>query len=629
MRAASVHALFLTFSCMVLAISPVRAQDLLAQNSLADLSLEDLSRVSVTSVSGRAESLRTAASSIFVITQEDIRRSGAPSLPEVLRLAPNLQVGRLNASQYAISARGFNNAISNKLLVLIDGRTIYSTLFAGVFWDFHDVVLEDVERIEVISGPGGTLWGANAVNGIINVITKDSAATLGTQVSVLRSSSGGVESVRWSGRIGDASSLRVYGMTIDRAATLQASGAERNDDTHKHQVGFRADFRAGEERITVQGDAWRGGEAPANNTAPVIRGGNLVARWEGRVRSGGLYRLHASYDRAERDDMNLFRNRASTWDMQFVHEPAMPDNHSLMWGGGYRVGHDSNELSPFIRFDPAGRRLTWANVFAQYQRRISSWQVTAGAKAERNSYTGVEFLPSLRVAYEHGPESATWAAWSRAVRAPSRIDRDFFFPGNAPFLIAGGQNFQPEVARVIELGHRGQHGRNLSYSATLFRQAYEGLRGGSGSPLSIANRFEGHVEGVEAWAQWQPASWSRFSVGGQLLRKDLRASAPPADAAGIANLGNDPRRQWKLRGQFDLGPRTELDVQVRYIGALPSPAIPAYTSVDLRLGYQLVPGLEVSVSAQNLLGKRHAEFEPVASTSHFGRTVFVKAVWQP
>jgi len=491
------------------------------------------------------------------------------------------------------------------------------------------VVLEDVERIEVISGPGGTLWGANAVNGIINVITKSAAETQGLQASVIRADAGGVQSVRWGGRLGDAGHVRVYVKSIDRDATELAGGARRDDDTHKQQVGFRADLTVGTDSLTLQGEAWRGGDSPANNTAPVIRGGNLVARWEGRTASGGTWRLQTFYDRAERDDVNLFRNRASTWDVQLVHQPALPDGHDLLWGGGYRMGRDANELSTFIRFDPPSRRLTWANLFAQYQRRIGPWQFTAGAKAERNSYTGVEFLPSLRAAYEHGPESATWAAWSRAVRAPSRIDRDFYFPANPPFLITGGQAFEPEVARVVEFGHRGQWGRNLSYSGTVFRQSYDGLRGGFAMPTQIVNRFEGEVDGIEAWAQWQAAPWARISLGTIHLRKDLRESSPPADPGGIANLGNDPRNQWKLRAQFDVGPRAELDLQLRRIGALPLPAIPAYTVLDLRAGLQVAPGLELALVAQNMLNRRHAEFEPVATTSHFGRTIFVKATWQP
>ncbi|RYF37529.1 MAG: TonB-dependent receptor, partial [Comamonadaceae bacterium] len=220
---------------------PAAGQTLAAAGpGLAELSLEQLSDLPVTSVSGRPEGLRSAPASVFVISGEDIRRSGATSLPEALRLAPNLQVARMSSGQYAISARGFNNAIANKLLVLVDGRTIYSTLFSGVFWDFHDLMLEDVERIEVVSGPGGTLWGANAVNGVINVITRSSAATEGGLVSASRSRRGGRQAARWGGRLGEAGHLRIYGLALDRDNTSRADGTELPDAATKHQVGFRS-----------------------------------------------------------------------------------------------------------------------------------------------------------------------------------------------------------------------------------------------------------------------------------------------------------------------------------------------------------------------------------------------------
>jgi iron complex outermembrane receptor protein len=601
---------------------------LVAAGGLAELSLEQLSELPVTSVSGRPESLRSAPSSVFVISGEDIRRSAATSLPEALRLAPNLQVARMSAGQYAISARGFNNAIANKLLVLIDGRTIYSTLFSGVFWDFHDVVLEDVERIEVVSGPGGTLWGANAVNGVINVITKTAAATQGTLVSVTRSDRGGQEAVRWGGRLGEVGHLRLYGLAIDRANSDRADGAEVQDGASKLQAGFRADLGDLERAVTVQGDIYRGGDDPANNFAPQMRGANLLARLESRFANGSPYRLQAYYDLQERDDVNLFRNRTASWDLQFTHEPLLPRGHQLLWGGGYRTGADRNQPNAVVRFIPQERRLHWANVFAQYQLQRGPWQFTAGAKAERNSYTGVELLPTVRAAYEHANRATTWAAVSRTVRAPARLDRDFYFPGDAPFIIAGGPDFESEVANVVELGHRGNFGRNLSYSATAFRQSFDGLRGGSGFPLRISNRFEGDVDGFEAWGQWQPAESVRFMAGYLHLRKSLRASAPPADPGGIANLGNDPRNQWKLRAQFDLPYRTELDLLVRRIGALPAPFVPAYAVADLRLGWQATPRIEVSLLAQNLFGRRHAEFGGGPSASVFDRRIFLRAVFQ-
>ena len=607
------------------------AAQLVAANSLADLSLEQLSNIEVTSVSGRAESLRDAAASIFVITNEDIRRSAAVTLPDVLRLAPNLQVAQSSAGGYAISARGFNNEISNKLLVLIDGRTIYSALFSGVFWDANDVLLGDVERIEVISGPGGTLWGANAVNGIINIITKSAADTQGTFAVVTRSAAGGREAVRWGGKLGEDGHARVYALLNDRASTRIADGSSRGDGGTRRQLGARADWSWGSGQLTLQGDVYKGGEQPATNLASEISGGNLLARWSSKLADGSPYKLQAYYDSASRNDGLVFHNQAQTTDLQFTHEPVMPAGHALLWGAGYRSGRDNNDPSPLVLFIPNERRLTWASVFAQDQLRLGEhWRVTLGAKAERNSYTGVEFLPNLRVSYEHSPSNTSWASLSRTVRAPARLDRDFYFPGSAPFLIAGGPNFQSETATVAEIGHRGSAGSDATYSVTLFRQAYKGLRAGvpGSNPAIVSNQIDGHSTGVEAWAQYQAAANWRLSAGLFAMRKNLAFASGYTDSTSVPNLGNDPKHQWNLRSSWDIGPRQQLDVIVRHVGELPTPVVPAYTAVDLHWDWKVTPGFSVGLLAQNLFDRRHAEFNAAGAASQIERRVFLRAAWQ-
>lgn len=596
--------------------------------ALAELSLQELSQLPVTSVSGRPESLRSAPASVFVISGEDIRRSTATNLPEALRLAPNLQVARLNAGQYAISARGFNDSIGNKLLVLVDGRSVYSSLYSGVFWDAQNPVLEDIERIEVISGPGGTLWGANAVNGIINVITKTAAATQGGLASVERSRNGGRQVLRGGTALGEAGHARLYAQTMDRGSSRQQDGTERRDATSQWQLGFRADSELRGGQLTVQGDAHGGGEDPGNVQAPRMHGSNLLARWDGRFAGGSPYRLQAYYDLQSRQDPLIFRNRSEMLDVQFSHDAPAPAGHQLLWGAGYRTGTDDNEPTALVRFIPQERRLTWANLFAQHQVRVDRWQLTTGLKAERNSYTGVEWLPNIRLAYEHPWQASTWIAASRTVRAPARLDREFFFPANPPFNIAGGEGFQSEVANVLELGHRGQAGRDLTYSFTAFHQQYEGLRAGIGTPSVVSNRIDGYGRGVEAWGKWQPHERARLSAGLATLRKKLHFASGPEDPVSIPNLGNDPEYQWQLRAQFDLPYRTELDLHWRRVAALPAPAVPAYSSLDARLGWQLSPRVELSVLAQNLLNDRHAEFDAATTTSFFGRRVFVKVVIQ-
>jgi iron complex outermembrane recepter protein len=609
------------------------AGEVVAAANLTDLSLEQLTKVEVTSVSGRPQSLRSAAASIYVITAEEIRRSAATSLPEALRLAPNLQVARLNSGQYAISARGFNNAIANKLLVLIDGRTIYSTLFSGVFWDFHDLMLDDIDRIEVISGPGGTIWGANAVDGVINIVTRPAADTQGPRVTATRSGAGGNESARWGGKVGDAH-VRLYGMAIDRDNTETAAGAQRSDASSKRQAGFRADLDGGVHRLSLEGDAFTGGDLPSTNLAPKMHGGDLLARWDSRLADGSPYRVQASYDVYARDETATFRNREQTFDLQFTHEPLVRAGHQVLWGAGYRSGRDTNDPSPLLAFIPADRTLAWWNLFVQDQIALGERvQLTVGAKGEHNSYTGLEFLPELRVAYSHASGATTWAALSRAVRAPSRIDRDFFIPSHPPYAIAGGPRFQSEVANVLEGGHRGNFGDRLSYDATIFRQQYRGLRGGDGTlPTTVQNLIDGHVDGVEAWAKWQARPGWRLSAGFLKLRKALHyaGAAPSAAAAAssIANLGNDPEQQWKLGSQLDLGSRAALDLTVRRVGALPAPAVPAYTAVDARLAWSVRPDLEISLLAQNLFDAGHVEFNAPASASVIRRQIFLRAVWE-
>ncbi|HYD74513.1 TonB-dependent receptor plug domain-containing protein [Ramlibacter sp.] len=598
---------------------------------LADLTLEQLSNITVTSVSGRPQGLQQAAASIYVITAQDIRRSAATTLPEALRLAPNLQVAQTSSGQWAISARGFQDSISNKLLVLVDGRSLYSPLFAGVFWDADDVVLEDIDRIEVISGPGGTLWGANAVNGVINVVTRHAAQTQGPLVSVARSREGGRELARWGGRVGENTHLRLHGLAVDRGNTRLPGGAERPDASSRVQLGFRSDWEEGASGLMLQGEAYRAGDLPANNLAPKMSGHHLLGRWSSRLDDGSPYSVQAGYDAVDREDGNLFRHRAHTLDLQFTHEPRTAGPGQLLWGAGYRRSRDDNQATPLLAFMPSRRTLSWAHAFAQYQwMPAQRLQATVGAKVERNSYSGTELLPSVRLAWLHSPQATTWASLSRAVRAPSRIDRDFFVtlpPG--VLAIAGGPDFQSETATVLEIGHRAQLSPTLSGSVTVFRQSFEGLRAGRPGqfPATVENLVEGPVDGLEAWGQWQATGRWRLSAGYLALHKDLRFSGGLSPATrSFPGLGNDPRSQLSLRSSLDIGDQGAFDLAVRRVGELADPRIPGYTSVDARLGWHLRQDLRLEVLATNLLDRRHVEF---AGGSEIGRRFLVQLTWQP
>jgi iron complex outermembrane recepter protein len=596
------------------------------ESAVADLSLEQLGTIEVTSVTGRPQSVNEAAACVYVITAEDIRRSTATSLPEALRLAPNLQVARLDSGQYAISARGFNNAIGNKLLVMIDGRTVYSPLFSGVFWDAQDVMLEDVERIEVISGAGATLWGANAVNGVINVITRAAGLTQGVRATAHGGVTGDEVAVRYGARPSDELAWRVYAMEIDRDATHLSSGARRDDAATKQHAGFRLDWQGASDRATVQGDAYQGGGDKSQPMAATVAGANLLMRWRRESADGSNWQLQGYVDEARRVERVEFQDDTRTLDLQFSQVPAMSEEHRLIWGAGYRRAVGDTRATPLVLFDPAVKTLSWGNVFAQDEVRLSErLHVTAGAKVETNVYTGAEFLPTLRATYAAGDAATLWASASRAVRAPARLDRDFYFPGKAPFVIEGGPHFDSEVADVYELGWRGQRLPGFGYSLTAFHDVYSKLRAGRAAPTTVDNLAGGSISGIEAWASVDLRPDLRLSAGWMGLDERLHA-APGAGARSVANLGDDPRRQWSLRLTSRLSGRVECDLALRHVSALPNPAVPAYTVADVRLAWQASPDLQVSLLGQEL-GRRHVEFDP-ASSSRFGPTAFLKLDWR-
>ena len=591
---------------------------------LGDLSLEELGQIPVTSVTGRPQSVQDAAASIFVITAEDIRRSAATSLPEALRLAPNLQVARINATQYAITARGFNNAIGNKLLVMIDGRTVYSPLFSGVFWDAQQVMLEDVERIEVISGAGATLWGANAVNGVINVITRSAQDTPGLLVAGHAGTSGNEASLRYGGQF-DGGAWRVYATQLDRSHTTLPTGRAIDDHQDRQQAGFRTDWRGAADTVTMQGDLYQAGGDGQTTSSPDMSGANLLARWHHELADGSNWQLQGWFDQSSRDEAIEFHDHARTVDVQFDQVPVFDKDHQLIWGLGYRHAVDQTNPTALVAFLPATKALQWANIFVQDEYRATErLRLTGGAKVETNVYTGAEFLPTLRATYDVGSLGALWASASRAVRAPARLDRDFYFPAKPPYIIEGGPTFDSEVANVFELGLRGRQVSGISYSVTLFHDDYQKLRAGEAAPTTIDNLAGGEISGAEVWASADLTRDSRVSVGWMMLRESLHASAL-AGANSVENLGDDPRQQWSIRSTSHLGQAIDLDVTLRHVASLPAPAVPAYTVMELRLAWKCRPGLDISLLGQDL-GRRHVEFDP-SSSSRLGSTAFVKLEW--
>lgn len=610
----------------------------LAAADLKKLSIEALLDLEVTSVSKRPERLADAPASIFVITADAIRRAGAATLPDALRLAPNLQVARGDPSQYAISSRGFNNTVGNKLLVLIDGRTVYTPLFSGVFWDQQELMLEDIERIEVISGPGATLWGANAVNGVINVITRSATETQGTLLSATAGDADQRYSLRYGGSAGRNGAFRVYGVLSEADRMPASDGTVARNAWERAQVGFRADWTLDRDAFTLQADAYRGETehrgfvGPFEITPLKVEGANVLARWTRQLSSGADFKVQAYYDHTRREDFILFGPRADVLDLEFQHR--LPKGaHTIVWGGGYR--HSSDDIDPalFSRFIPQSRSLSWANIFVQDEIALNdTLALTAGLKLEDNDYTGIEHLPSLRLAWRPLERHMLWGAVSRAVRSPSRFDRDVYTPpAGPPFIVAGGPNFVSEVAKVVEIGYRVAPINTLTASVTVFHHDWDHLRSGTQLPLPIylANDIEGTTYGIEMWADWQVLGPWRLSAGWNTLHKNLKFKPGKGDTVGTDNptLHNDPSYQWMLRSTVDLPANVELDVSVRGVDALTVQPIPEYTELDARIAWQPRPYLELALVGRNLLHDSHPEFGALPARYEIERSFSGQLIW--
>lgn len=608
---------------------------------LADLSLEELAGIRVTSVSKRSEPLADAPSSVFVITGSDIRRSGVTTLPEAMRLAPNLQVARVDARNYAITARGFNNPFENKLLVLIDGRTVYSPLFSGVFWDAQDVVLEDVERIEVISGPGATLWGANAVNGVINVITKSAQDTQGALAGAGLSKNERHGAVRYGGALADGGHYRVYGKYATNDNTERANGTSVLTGWHRQQAGFRTDWANGNRRFTVHGDTYDGALRQQGTRDIKIAGANLTGQMNTTLADGSNLSLQGYWDYTERNQPNAFIEHLHTFDLQLQHAIKLGEAHNVVWGAGYRLTLDHVNNAQSFAFLPGALNMYWGNLFVQDEVALKeNLRLTVGMKLENNNYTGVEFLPTLRLAWKPADNSLVWTSASRSVRAPSRIDRDFFSPVNPTvvngvpqYAVAGGPDFDSEVANVLELGYRARPLSTLSFSATVFYSRYDRLRtlepNRNGPGAVFRNLAEGKARGIEMWGTWQAMPAWRLSAGLVAQRINTELKPGSLDATGATGLAtSDPTHYWSVRSSYDIAQGKELDLTLRHVGALTRPAVPAYTALDIRYGWKIRRDLELSVTAQNLLDKSHAEYGAAPGRSEYDRALFLKLLWR-
>jgi iron complex outermembrane receptor protein len=594
--------------------------------------------IDVTSVSKRPEKLFEAASAIQVITGEDVRRSGASSLPEALRFASNLEVAQIDSRQWAITARGFNNVFADKMLVLIDGRSVYTPLYAGVYWDVQDTLLEDLDRIEVISGPGSTQWGANAVNGVINITTKSAKDTQGglltsTVGSELHDSGG----ARYGGKIAPGVYYRVYGKYSERGDSVHPNGANAHDSWRILQGGVRVDAEIGASNtLTLQGDTYSGSLDRFGQDNIRVSGSNLLGRWSRTLDENSDLKLQVYFDRTHRRMPGSFTQDVQTGDIDFQHRFPLGSVHDIVWGLGYRVVDDDIANTPANAFLPPKVTREWSNIFAQDEFTLvkERLMLTFGTKLEHDDYVGFEWEPSIRMAWTPDKRNTLWAAVSRSVRTPSRIDRDLFSPATPPYRIAGGNKVVSEKLLAYEIGYRLELTPSLVTSIATFFNNYDDLRSLEpltpplAFPVQTSSGLRGRSSGAEFTADWQATSAWRLRAG----YTEMRVSSEPQP--GVSNRGTrdsiarDPNRQTQLRSLLNFRANWEFDSALRYVAPIGSQSLPGYTELDVRLGWQPAPDWEISLQGTNLLHQSHPEFNAPNGRREIQRGVQAKASWR-
>lgn len=622
------------YACALLAVislapPPAAAQEpaVEAPETLKQLSLEELFEVEVTSVSKKPESVFKTAAAIHVVTADDLRRASVKSIPEALRYIPGVEVARVDARSYAITARGFNGTVANKLLVLMDGRSLYTPLYSGVFWDAQDALIEDIEQIEVIRGPGATVWGANAVNGVINIISKKAADTQGFLVV---GGAGNVErgfgGVRYGGSIGRRGFFRVYAKDFDRGPSVLPNGQEAGDASRMHQGGFRADWTAGTmDGITVQGDLYGSSIDRRASNPTELSGGNILAQWAPRPSDQSALQVQAYYDRTKRDVPSTFGETLETYDVTLNHRFAPAPRNDVVWGAGFRFTRDHVRNSSALAFLPArlDHRLYTAFVQDEIAVRQNRVYLTLGSKVEHNGYTGFEYQPAIRLAWMPTTGSTLWGAVSRAVRTPSRIDRDFFAPAQEPYLLEGNPDFESEVLMATELGYKCHPVRTATATVSTFHNRYDRLRSlERGPPYVLANGLDGRAYGVEADADWQVARPWRVAFGYTFFRLILDVESSSTDTQQERQEGDSPRHQAFVRSSLSLPHALALDTSVRFVDKLPNQQIPAATVCDARLSWRPAKATEIAVVGQGLFDSRHPEFGKPATRHEVARSLY-------
>ncbi len=627
---------------------------------MKQMSLSELMDIEVTSVSKTPESSQNAAAALAVVTGEHIRRSGATTVPEALRGVPGLYVGRQNSSTWAVSARGFNSINSEKLLVLSDTRSIYTPLFSGVSWDVQDYIMADIERIEVIRGPGAALWGSNAVNGVINITTKNAADTQGTLVETVVGTEERSFATRYGSRTEGGVHYRVFGQYSDRDETVNMS--ESSDDWQLGHMGFRADGTPSpQSQWTVQGDIYKGyiGQltpavtiigrpGPSGNLETEVAGGNILGRWRHEISADSDLQLRAYYDRTHFDDPS-FTDDLHTLDFDLQHRFKPVAHHEILWGLNHRYTWNRNKSGGIFAVRPESSQDQIYSAFVQDKIVLRDvFHVTLGTKAEHNDFSGFELQPSIRAAWDITPTHTVWAAVSRAARVPNRLERDIFIDVTDPAAdpvarLLGSDDFDSEELIAYELGYRWRASEVLHIDVALFENRYEGLAslefgtpfvdpsdGRTVIPISSQNLTDGRTRGIETLVTYTPLESWRLSASYSYLEIDLHPSGQDLNR-GEFYEGASPRHQFGLSSYLTLPRGFEFDAHFRYISAIESipdipsgEGIPGYSELNLRLAWQATDHLTVAVVGQNLLHDDHIEFGAPEGRGAIERSVYFK-----
>jgi iron complex outermembrane recepter protein len=643
-----------------------------AQNDLTQVSIENLLNIEVTSVSKKEQKLSRVAAAVFVITPEDIRRSGSTNIPDLLRMVPGMDVAQINANTWAVAARGLNGEFANELLVMVDGRAVYTPTTGGVFWDVLDFPLEDIERIEVIRGPGGSVWGANAVNGVINILLKKASETKG---AMLVAGGGNLDqgfgTAQYGGSVGKNFDYRIYSKYLNQDHMPSLTGQDGGDGWHMLRGGFRADGTlSSKDSLTVQGDMYTGNENNPTKTLPSITspglidanipvalsGGFIQSIWNHTFSGRSESTLMISYADYERDDQ--LREGRETFNIDFQHHISWGNRQDFVWGLGYWYSDSHSDGDLFVSLNPSSLGSDSFNSFVQDEITLipNRFFLTVGTKLEHNYYTGFTLMPSARTIYDLDPHNMIWAAVSRAERTPDATDASirldvagFPGPGGTPVLIAvlGNPRIKNEGLIAYEFGYRTTVSERLSFDLAAYYNDYDNQESTEPStpffepapapphlvlPSTYENLIYGETHGVEIAANWKITDRWTLSPGYDFERIHMHNSPSSQDTQTAPETdGSDPHVQAQLRSHVELSQKWSWDASAYFVDRLVAQNVPSYTRLDTGLSWRWKEGLSFRLVGQNLLRDRHVEFidsTGASRSTEIKRSAYAKITWQ-